>query len=309
MAYPVGSGEGPIMESLNAILTDCFFEIIEVSWIKDASLRRRAGELLTSSGIEVRYGAYPRLLSQSLSLNCLDEHHRRRAVVEMCDGIDEALELGAKQFGLMSGPYEGDVTALACMNALEQSLVEICAYASRHDVKVLLEPFDRTVDKKCLIGPVDTVREISERVAESHQNFGLIIDLSHIPLLGESPSQALRPVAKYVSHAHIGNCCLSPPEDPAYGDKHPRFGYPNGVNDVNEIAEFMQELFRIGYLQCDGNEPKGISFEIKPIGDENSAVMIAGAKRKLCAAWNHLATTYLSGSRLADCSSLKTGNI
>lgn len=294
MAYPVGSGEGPIIESLNAILTDCFFEIIEVSWFKNAILRRRAAQLLTSSGIEVRYGAYPRLLTQALSLNSLVEHCRRRAVVDMCHGIDEALELGAKQFGLMSGPYEGDAKALACMDALEQSLIEICEYASRHDVKVLLEPFDRTVDKKCLIGPVDSVREIPERVAKYHQNFGLTIDLSHIPLLGESPSQALRPVAKYVSHAHIGNCCLSPPDDPAYGDKHPRFGYPNGVNDVKQIAEFLQELFDIGYLQRAGNEPKGVSFEIKPVGDEDSAVMIAGAKRKLCAAWNYLAATYLS---------------
>ena len=288
MAYPVGNGEGPILETLASIVEDCFFEVVEITWIKDSTIRNHIKRLLASSGMQVRYGAYPRILSDKLDLNSVDEAERQRAVNAMREGIDEAVELGATNFGLMSGPYKGHDGKAASMDALERSLIDVCRYAEDYNVEVALEPFDREIDKRCLIGPVADAKEIVERVKGHQQNFGLIVDLSHIPLLGESPQEALRPIASHLVHAHIGNCCLGPPNDPAFGDKHPRFGYPTGVNDVPEIVAFLEELFNVGYLVADGRERRTLSFEIKPVGDESSEAMIAGAKRKLREAWNCL---------------------
>ena len=107
MAFPVANGDGPILETLSAILQDCFFEVVEISWIKDPKIRAQAKHLLSLSGIQVMYAAQPRLLSQRLSLNSLDNTHRELAVREMYSGIDEAIELGASDFCLKSGPYEG----------------------------------------------------------------------------------------------------------------------------------------------------------------------------------------------------------
>jgi sugar phosphate isomerase/epimerase len=115
-----------------------------------------------------------------------------------------------------------------------------------------------------------------------------MVDLSHIPLLGESPAQALQPVRDHVAHIHIGNAYSQNRQDPAWGDQHPRFGYPGSANDVPEIVAFLRELFAIGYLRADGARRGAVSFEIKPVGDEDPTVMLAAAKRKLLAAWAEL---------------------
>jgi sugar phosphate isomerase/epimerase len=295
MAFPVMNGDGPILESLMAILEDCFFEVVEISWIKDPKTRAQAKHLLMLSGIQVKYGAQPRLLTQRLNLNSLDCTNRKRAVAEMYASIDEAVELGASDFSLMSGPYEGAKNKAANFDALELSLNDICSYAADRGMEVALEVFDRDIDKKCLIGPAADAKEIAERVKAKHRNFGLIVDLSHIPLLGETPTDALRPVADHLARVHIGNCYCDRPDDPAYGDKHPRFGYPGSANDVPEIVAFLKELFHTGYLKPDGSERRAVSFEMKPAGDEPVGVMIAGAKRKLLEAWNQL-TPQLSSS-------------
>ena len=286
MAYPVIKGEGPIIESLTELLADRFFEVIEISWIKDPDVRAEAKKLLESSGVSVKYGAQPRLLTQKLDLNSLDSSARASAVDEMRAGIDEAAELGITDFALLSGPYPGDADRNAAMDALTTSLNEVCAYAGDHGMNVALEVFDRDIDKKCLIGPAADAREIAERVKATHANFGLLVDLSHIPLLRESPAEALRPVADHLVHIHIGNAYMDDHADPAYGDMHPRFGYPGGANDVPELVAFLDELFNIDYLKTDGSARAAVSFELKPVGDENPRTLIANGQRKLVEAWS-----------------------
>ncbi len=52
--------------------------------------------------------------------------------------------------------------------------------------------------------------------------------------------------------------------DPAYGDMHPRFGYPGSENDVPELREYVESLIYVGYFQSQGPTDKPIvSFEVK----------------------------------------------
>ena len=288
MAHPVIKGEGPIIESLTELLADPFFEVIEISWIKDPAVRAEAKALLDSSGVSVKYGAQPRLLTQGLDINSPDAATRERAVAERKAGLDEAAEMGITDFGLLSGPYPGAENEAAAMDALTVSMNEVCAYASDRGISVALEVFDRAIDKKCLIGPADSAREIAERVKATHPSFGLMVDLSHIPLLGESPAQALQPVQDHLVHIHIGNAYMDVQGDPAYGDMHPRFGYPGSANDVPEIVAFLNGLVKIGYLKRDGSSRAAISFELKPVGSENPRTMIANGQRKLIEAWSQV---------------------
>jgi sugar phosphate isomerase/epimerase len=288
MAHPVIKGEGPIIESLTELLADPFFEVIEISWIKDPAVRAEAKALLDSSGVGVKYGAQPRLLTQGLDINSLDAATRERAVAEMKAGLDEAAEMGITDFGLLSGPYPGAENEAAAMDALTVSMNEVCAYASDRGISVALEVFDRAIDKKCLFGPAESAREIAERVKATHPSFGLMVDLSHIPLLSESPAEALQPVQDHLVHIHIGNAYIDDQGDPAYGDMHPRFGYPGSANDVPEIVTFLNELFKIGYLKRDGSTRAAISFELKPVGAENPRTMIANGQRKLIEAWSQV---------------------
>ena len=262
--------------------------MIEITWIKDPATRAKVKALLASAGIEAKHGGQPRLLSQKLDLNNADEAARNRAIEEIKRAIEEAAEMGIRDVGLLSGSDVAPAERPAAMGRLENSLVQLCRHAAKFGCNIVLEVFDRDIDKKCLIGPADTAREIAERVKRSCPNFGLMVDLSHIPLLSESPAQALQPVREHVAHIHIGNAFFKDRQDPAWGDQHPRFGYPGSANDVPEIVAFLRELFAIGYLRADGSRRGAVSFEIKPVGDEDSTVMIAAAKRKLLEAWAKL---------------------
>ena len=289
MAFPATiKGEGPILETCRQILADPYFEVIEISWIKDLVARSQVKAMIASAGVEAKYGGQPRLLTQKLDLNSADETMRQRAVAEIKAAVDEASELGIRDVGLLSGSDVPAAARPAAMERLGKSLVELCRYAADHGCNIVLEVFDRDIDKKALIGPADTALEIAVRVKCSCKNFGLMVDLSHIPLLGESPAKALLPVREHIAHIHIGNAYFKDRNDPAWGDQHPRFGYPGGANDVPEIVEFLRVLFQIGYLKADGLARGKVSFEIKPLPSEDSAVMIAAAKRKLGEAWAQL---------------------
>ncbi|MPN57051.1 hypothetical protein SDC9_204745 [bioreactor metagenome] len=166
-----------------------------------------------------------------------------------------------------------------------QSTKEICVYAkAKGDMKIALEVFDYDVDKKSIIGPVALAKRFAAEITAAYDNFGLMVDLSHLPLLHETPEESLIPIKDYIIHAHMGNCVVKDPSYPAYGDAHPRFGFPNGENDVEELAAYLRVLLSIGFLNKQ-NRPI-VSFEVKPFDDEDSDLVIANAKRVLNLAWD-----------------------
>ena len=287
MAFPETiRGEKGILESIRKILLDDDFQVIEVTWIKDPKVRKEAAELFDQSGIKVLYAAQPRVLLQGLNPNALNEEERKRAVEDLKKGIDEAIEIGAKGFAFLAGKDPGPEKRSEAKKQLIKTISELCEYArSREkDLMVELEIFDREIDKKALIGPSREAAEIAKIVRKEHSNFGLLHDLSHLPLLGESPKEALEPIKKYLTHIHIGSCVLDPSHE-AYGDKHPRFQLKGSEVDVYDLRDFLKTLFDIGYL---GGEPRVVSFEVSPRPGEDPELVIASSKRFLWRAWSML---------------------
>ncbi len=284
MAYPgVIKGEGPIEETFHKIALDDYFEVVEITWIKDAAVRKRVKTMIDTSHLEVAFGGQPLLLTTGLNINDLDESGRQKAVAALKSGIDEAYEMGAQGFAFLSGKYSLDKVEEAYA-ALVSSTRELCSYAkAKGDMKVALEVFDYDIDKKSLIGPVELAKRYAAEICAEFDNFGLMVDLSHLPLLHETAEQSLVPVKDYIIHAHMGNCVVRDASLPGYGDAHPRFGFPGGENDVEELAEYLRVLLSIGFLNKEKRPT--VSFEVKPFGDENSELVIAGAKRVLNMAW------------------------
>ena len=143
MAYPdTIRGEGPIESTIRKIVLDDYFDAVEVSWMKDDGTRGRVARLLEESRMSVAYGAAPRLLTQGLNINDLDEAGRKRALDTLKEGIDEACELGAEGFAFLSGKYE-EASLEDSFQALLESTRELCAYAkSRGDLGIVHEIFD-----------------------------------------------------------------------------------------------------------------------------------------------------------------------
>lgn len=282
MAFPATmKGESGVADSIMRIAKDDYFDAVEISWTKDAAEREKVKNILAQSHLAIGYGAQPRLLTTGLNLNHLDEGQRRLAVNTMLEGIDEAYEIGAGGFGFLSGKYD-EAKIEEAFGALLESVREMCAYAkSKGNLKILLEVFDYDVDKCSLIGPTGRAKRFAEAMKD-YDNFGLMVDLSHVPLQHETIAESIYPVRDYIKHAHIGNAVIDPAK-PAYGDAHPRFGFPGSVNDVDEVAEYLRALIDIGYLSAE--KPGIVSFEVKPFGDEDPELIIANAKRTLNAAW------------------------
>lgn len=279
----LGSGEVPILECLKKIVTDPYFEVVEVAHMKDAEVRKAAADMIARGHMTSSYGGQGRMLGAGLNINDLNEEGRQKALASLKEGIDEAYEMGVEDFAFLAGRYEEE-TKEESFQALLKSTRELCEYAkSKGDMPVLCEVFDYDIAKKSLIGPVDMVKRYAETICAEYDNFGLMVDLSHIPMLHETIEESLLPVQQYIRHAHMGNTVIKSPECPAYGDEHPRFGFPNSENDVEELAAYLRLLLKIGFL----NEKKRpiVSFEIKPFGEEDPEVCLANAKRTLDLAW------------------------
>lgn len=284
MSYPATmKGEGPILETVEKIARDPYFNAIELTWIKDAAVRKAVKKMLDESHMTISYGSQPRHLTTGLNINDLDEAGREKALMSLKEGIDEAYELGAVGFAFLSGKY-AEATKEQSYQALVKSTKELCRYAaSKGNMRVALEVFDYDIDKKSIIGPVNLAKRFAEEIRAEHDNFGLLVDLSHLPLLRETAEQAILPVKDYIVHAHIGNAVVKDPALPAYGDAHPRFGFPNSENDVDQLVSFLKVLKEIGFLNT--KNPPIVSFEVKPWGDEDPDLVLAGCKRVLNEAW------------------------
>lgn len=284
MAYPeCGSGKGPIEETLKKIAEDDYFDAVEITWIKDKNVRQNAKKIIDGAKLAVAYGAQPRLLTTGLNINDLNGEKRLEALKTLKEGIDEAYEMNARGFAFLSGKYNIDKKSEA-FDALVDSTKELCKYAkSKGDMKVLLEVFDYDVDKKALIGPAKLAKIFAEEIKSEYDNFGLIVDLSHIPLLHETIEESILPVKEYILHAHMGNCVIKDPSMEGYGDQHPRFGFPNSECDVEELTEYLRILKFIGVLNKEN--PPIVSFEVKPYNGESSETVIEGGKKVLNEAW------------------------
>ena len=284
MAYPqIMRGDAPdVLDYLKKIAADDYFDAIEVTWIKDAELRKKAADMLAQSHMTVCYGAQPRLLTTGLNPNHLDEMERQKAEATLIEAVDEARELGSKGIAFLSGKYAEDKKDEAYKQLLKTTK-SVCAYAKKYDMLVELEVFDYDIDKKSLIGPAPYAAKFAADMRSACQNFGLMIDLSHIPMTYETPEFTVRTLRPYITHLHIGNTVCADPAAEGYGDQHQRFGFPGSSNDTPELVEFLRVVLAEGF--ANPKEPMVLSFEVKPWKDEDGDIVVANAKRVLNRAW------------------------
>ncbi|MFC1903712.1 sugar phosphate isomerase/epimerase family protein [Chloroflexota bacterium] len=278
MAFPDTS-----LDNIRITAEDEFFGAIEIKSIPDDT-KEEVARLLSTSNLIVGFAAQPMLLGEKLDLNSPIPQQRQASISQIKSAIDEACSLGAKQLAVLSGPAPAPEKCEQARELLVDSLAQICKYAkSKGNLGITLEIFDREIDKKCLIGPTEEGVQVAKDVRRHYPNFGLMVDLSHLPLLRESAEHALKTAKDYLAHVHIGNCVMKDKSHPAYGDKHPPFGIAGSENGVEEVRLFLKALMDIGYIG-EGKQ-NVVAFEVKPLEGESSEAVVANAKRTLMEAW------------------------
>ncbi len=242
-----------IRETLETLAADPFFDMIEISPLTPEQWRE-AEKAIEGTGVKIAVGAQPLVLIEGKNPSALDESARKEAVSAIKKVIENAAAHGVKSVAFCSGPDPGVGKREAAKKALIESLKEIADFAKEQGVLVILETFDRDWDKKQLIGPIDEAVEIAKAVREEFENFGLMWDLSHAPMLGEKPED-LKKAAPYLAHIHIG--CTKRLPDGSLKDWHPGFYRPGALNGVDEVRDLIKVLLEIGYSGA-------VGFEVKP---------------------------------------------
>lgn len=271
----------PLLDSLKQFACDDYFDAIEITHIEDSETRRQAKRILEQSHMRVCYGAQPRLLGPKLNPNDLDEAGRKKAEAVLLDSIDEAEEMGARGIAFLAGKWREETKEQAFWQ-LVKTTQNVCAYAAEKKMLVELEVFDFDMAKESLIGPAPLAQRFAAEMRARCNNFGLLVDLSHFPTTYETSRFVVQTLRPYITHLHIGNAVVKK-GCPAYGDEHPRFGFPNGANDVEALRDFFCVLRDEGFLRED--DPMVLSFEVKPWEDEDGDIVIANTKRVINRAW------------------------
>ncbi len=275
MSYP---SIDPI-ESLKEICRDDFFDAIEVKGFGNRNEEARA--LLDQSHLRVCYGAQPRLLGPKLNPNALVESERKKAEATLIDAIDEAQYLGAKGIAFLAGRWSEETKEQAYSQLLKTTR-NVCDYASIKGMQVELEVFDYDMDKAALIGPAPLAYRFASDMRLTNSNFGLLVDLSHFPTTYETSRFVIQTLRPFITHFHFGNAVTQKGCD-AYGDMHPRFGYPNSANNTMELLDYLRIIKQEGFLNsC---EPYVLSMEVTTRPGEDERIVLANTKRVLKRAW------------------------
>lgn len=277
MSYPVSDP----MESLKAICRDEYFSAIELKGYCTPEKNAEAKALLDQSHLKVCYGAQPRLLGPKLNPNAIDEEDRGKAEATLMEAVDEAEYFGAKGIAFLAGKWKPETKEEAYQQLLKTTRA-VCGYAASKNMNVELEVFDFDMDKAALIGPAPLAARFAADMRTTHNNFGLLVDLSHFPTTYETSRFVIQTLRPYITHFHFGNAVVRKGFD-GYGDLHPRMGYPNSANDIPELLDYLRVLKEEGFFCAE--QPYVLSMEVTLRPGEDEQIVLANTKRCLNRAW------------------------
>ena len=271
-------------ELIESILPLERFKAIDIFFLDgDEEVRRREIAALRANHKTLIYLIPALGLVKGLDPSSMDRSIWNRTLRVALKHLDWAREGGARLLSVSSGPDVAANERPKAYKAFEDYLTRLCE-AAAPDIELMIELFDRSVDKKFLVGPTqETVELIRSMHGKDVTNIGIMLDMAHVALNGESFAKALQSSVPYLRHVHIGTCVTRDRNDPLFGDKHPPIGYPGADHNVPQVAEFLAELYRIGYLG-EGKNP-AVSVEGRPYPGKTEAESLTILIDKMEEAW------------------------
>jgi hydroxypyruvate isomerase len=241
------------------IVKDERFEVLDI-WIPEQEpYRSEEIKSLRQSGKEIYYNVGTRKGKEAAHPASLISEKRKYSMDFYKNEIGRGIETGCKKVIVNSGPDVPENREEA-ISALVDFFCEICEYVP-NDVLVMVEPTDRDVDKKKLIGPSNEAVKLVQKIHDvGYINFSSMIDMCHLPLMGESIVQAMEDSKGFIGHIHLGNCIYKDDGHALFGDKHPPWGLKGSEYGVEEIATLIKTGLDIGYFSK--NNRGSASFEM-----------------------------------------------
>jgi sugar phosphate isomerase/epimerase len=180
------------------------------------------------------------------------------------------------------------------MERYKEYFLEVASYARQFDITIAIEPIEREVFKKLILGPTsecaDFIKEMQEKGAT---NAKLMLDSAHLPLMEETFESALRySMEAGLVHIHLGDS-VNNSKSEYYGHTHPPIGIHGGVFDVEEVSEHFLQLFQAGFISSVPSEIKPtISLEMRPYPGVSPETSAKFAYEKVSTAFQIAAAKY-----------------
>ena len=280
------SSDKSSIDKLPYILGDHYFDSIMISNIRKSQNRKKIKEMLKESHIEVSYAAAFPIYFENLNPSTADQKLRKKTLERLKECIDEAYYFNARTFLIFSGDDPGKDKRKFAKEKLVETLNDLCRYcydkSEDYLLKITLEPGDRELAKKFLLGPSNEVVEVCNLVKENYDNFGVTIDLAHIFLSQEEPAKYIHNLKDYIEEVHINNCIMNDKAHPLFGDKHVLFGIEEGEIDTEVIVDFLKILRDLRYFY---RKRPIVTFEVTPTVGQDVNIVIANFKRVFNESW------------------------
>ena len=266
----LGSGSGPIFEILDDVLDTHLFRVVEITYRNTEQGFIDLQQYLSRKGIRTVYLAPSAIQEGGLDPNSLDETERHKAVEVLKGFVEKAYFLRAEKLMICSGPDPGPADREKAKRQLIKSLNELLEWTHQaktdYLLELILENFDRELQKKRFLGPTHESVELIMEVKKNFGNINLILDQSHLRQLGEDHQESLFLARNCLGHVHLANCLLKDRSHPQWGDSHLAFNTEGSELGTSDIVQMLASLFEVGYLKKEPTgRPPTISLEIKPL--------------------------------------------
>ena len=219
MFMPYLHDEKRLIEVLRKIAEMDFYRNVELPTFPTKEHRDTVRRILRDNDLTAVTYAAPYLNERGMSLCDLNDRRRAETIRFLKTQADLAAECGYMTFGVPSGPYPGDEFHNEAMAVQADTLARIADYTALLGMNCSIEPLDRYVHKKALIGPIDEVVSWFKPLHKAHPNLFLHWDSSHEQLSGLGIFNTLDMAAPYISQIHLCDC-IDDPAHPCFGDLH-----------------------------------------------------------------------------------------
>lgn len=208
------------LDAIERALDTGFYSRIETCNINEAAHRARTRRMMEAHGAALTYWTIPAMTAEGLCLSSMDKSMRDRTVKRISDMIGEAVECGAEYIGIPSGSDPGAAHREDATKHLIDSICQLNDVMARYpNTALLIEPLDREVHKRQLIGPIEEAVALCQKVRAEGVPFYICWDGAHEALGGANLERSFATAAPYMAQFHLCNAVLNP-QSPLYGDYH-----------------------------------------------------------------------------------------
>ncbi|WP_168203440.1 TIM barrel protein [Oceanispirochaeta crateris] len=226
------------------------FEVIESYLPHEKDIRSEAIKTIKETGRTIHYNSpLPFQLDGPYSCGSSNAEYRKNSFKLIKQHIEYAAEADAPLFVLTGCIDKGEEERAARLSYLEDFICYASEEAVQHGIKMVLEPIERHQFKKIVLGPTEDCVSMAKRVmGRNIKNFGLMLDVMHLPLMEETFDHALENILETgLDHVHMGDC-VTDPSSSYYGHTHPPFGIQKGTFNQQDYSYQFFKFLECGYL-------------------------------------------------------------